>query len=358
MRIKKFIDVFIPTTVCNLRCHYCYISLLKNRGTSVARFTHTIQEIAAALSPKRLGGICMFNLCAGGETLLSDDVLPFAKALCENGHFVMIVTNGTVEKRISELETWETELRSHLFFKISLHYQEMRRLELLEKFSENINRIRALGYSFTIEVTPTDELVPYKEELKKYCLDHFGALCHCTIARDDRRKGIDILTKSEAEYIKEWKEFSSDLFEYKLRLYKQKRREYCYAGAWSYYLNIETGELKQCYCGRVIDNIYTDVKRPLKEVPIGRHCSLAYCYNGHAFMAYGCIPYLDNILYLQMRDRVTTDGKNWIVPEMKEAMSCKLINSNREYTKREKVVNEMDLFLYRCLQVLHKVRRR
>lgn len=263
MRIKKFIDVFIPTTACNLQCHYCYISLLKNRGTAIAKFSHTLLEMSAALSRKRLGGICMFNLCAGGETLLSNDVLPLAKALCEEGHYVMLVTNGTIEKRIAELELWEIELRNHLFFKVSLHYLELRRLGLLKQFAENVKKIRELGYSFTIEITPTDELVPFKEELKKYCLDNFGALSHCTIARDDRKNGIDILSKSEEKYIEEWREFDSDLFEYKLRLYKQKRKEYCYAGAWSYYLNIETGEVRQCYCGEIIDNIYVDVKKHL-----------------------------------------------------------------------------------------------
>lgn len=348
MKIKKFIDIYIPTTVCNLKCHYCYISQLNNCGDKVATFSHSPSEIRAALSQKRLGGVCMLNFCAGGETLLSDEVLPIVRELCTEGHYVMVVTNGTVTKRLSELEKWPKELRHHLFFKFSLHYLELLRLGLLDRFSDNVNKVRNMGYSITVEITPSDELIPYKEQLKMYCMDNFGALCHCTIARDDRKKGIDILSQySIEEYNKLWDEFGSELFRYKMGLYQKKKNEFCYAGAWSYYINLKSGAVKQCYCGEIIDNIYKNVDIPLNEIPIGHHCTLSYCYNGHAFLGFGDIPYLDNVTYTSMRNRVTNKGTEWLEPEMKEAMNSKLVETNGEYSAIGKKIVDLENFAFK-----------
>ena len=115
-KMKRFIDCYIPTETCNLRCHYCYIAQKRKFNNQLASFPRSVKEIASALSRERLGGTCLLNLCAGGETLLSDEVLPLAKALLEEGHYVMIVTNGTVSKRFREITQWPSELRSRLFF--------------------------------------------------------------------------------------------------------------------------------------------------------------------------------------------------------------------------------------------------
>lgn len=356
MKLKKFIDIYIPTTVCNLKCSYCYISQLNQSGNKVAKFKHTPEEIQKALSVERLGGICMLNMCAGGETLLSEEILPIARALCEEGHYVMIVTNGTVGKRFQEIEEWSIEQRGHLFFKFSLHYLELKRLNLLENFANNVKKARKLGCSITVEITPNDELIPYIEELKDYCLENFSALCHCTIARDDRKKGIDILSTMEVnEYKQIWEQFDSDLFKYKMSLYKVKRKEFCYAGVWSFYLNLETGDVRQCYCGSIIDNIYRDVSKPIRELPIGKNCSLAYCYNGHAFMAFGNIPGLDNITYAQLRDRMLPDNTSWLEPQMREIMECKLQNNNTEYSNLQKKIVSVKSFLRKNIYVLNRV---
>ena len=51
-------------------------------------------------------GFVLINLCAGGETLLGETILPVVKALLEEGHYVMVVTNGTMTKRFDEIITW------------------------------------------------------------------------------------------------------------------------------------------------------------------------------------------------------------------------------------------------------------
>lgn len=57
----------------------------------------------------------MFNLCADGETLLSSQVVEYIRAILEQGHFVMVVTNGTMTKRFDEIIKFPAHLLSHLF---------------------------------------------------------------------------------------------------------------------------------------------------------------------------------------------------------------------------------------------------
>ena len=336
-KIKRFVDCYIATETCNLKCHYCYIAQLKKFNNKLVSFPYPAEFIRKALSKERLGGVCVFNFCAGGETLLSPEVLPLARELIHEGHYVGIVNNGTVSKRFDELSEWSKEETSHLFFKFSFHYLELKRLGILDKFIENVQKAKAVGASFTVEITPSDELIPYIDELKKVCMENFGALCHVTIARDDRTNGINHLSKySFEDYKKIWKSFDSELFRFKSEIFYVKRKEFCYAGDWSIYVNLTTGDMYKCNCGYIIDNIYKSVDAPLKFEAVGYSCSLAHCYNGHAWLAFGDIPELKAPLYADERNRICSDGTQWLQPEMKYIMSSKLYESNKEYTPIQK----------------------
>lgn len=338
-KIKRFIDCYIPTETCNLRCHYCYIAQKRKFNNKLAQFSYSKEIIRNALSKKRLGGVCLLNMCAGGETLLSEEVLPLVKDLLSEGHYVMIVTNGTMTKRFQELATWPKELLARLFFKFSFHYLELKRLGWLERFFKNISIVKSISASFTVEVTPSDELIPYIDDIKKICLDHLGALCHVTIARDDRTEGIDILSDySFDEYKKIWGQFSSELFAFKSEIFYHKRKEFCYAGDWSGYLNLDTGILRQCYCGKVLGNIYEDISAPIPFEAIGYRCTLPHCYNGHAFLTLGDIPELVTPSYAEVRNRVCSDGTEWLTKNMREFMTGKLSDSNCEYTILKKIL--------------------
>lgn len=339
-KLKKFLDCYIPTETCNLRCHYCYITQKRKFHNKLAEFTKTPEEIRKAFSTERLGGKCLINLCAGGETLLAEDILPIIRALLEEGHYLMVVTNGTMTKRFEEIAKFPKELLARLFFKFSFHYLELKRLNLLDTYFENIFMMQRAGCSFTVEITPSDELIPHIEELKSVCMEKLGTLCHVTIARDDRTQGIDVLSeKSWEEYKKIWGTFDSDLFAFKTSIFYQKRKEFCYAGDWSAYINLVTGDMRQCYCGKILDNIYEDMDRPLHFEAVGSHCSIAHCYNGHAFLTLGTIPELDTVNYAQVRNRVSTDGTEWLQPEMKVFMSQKLCGENEVYSdlKKQKI---------------------
>ena len=128
----------------------------------------------------------------------------------------MIVTNGTLSRRFDEFMSFDPRLLKRLFFKFSFHYLELKRLNLMDIFFENIKKMKDAGASFTVEITPSDELIPQIEEVKKICMEKLGALCHVTIARDDRTKGIDVLTQlNPADYKAVWSQFQSELFAFK-----------------------------------------------------------------------------------------------------------------------------------------------
>lgn len=332
-KIKRFIDCYIPTETCNLKCHYCYITQQRKFNNKLASFSHSPEEIRKALSKKRLGGTCLLNLCAGGETLLSSEVLPAVRQLILEGHYVMIVTNGTVTKRFEEVAQWPRELLSHLFFKFSFHFLELNRLNASNRFFDNVRRVRDAGASFTVEITPSDELIPYIDEVKRTCMENLGAICHVTIARDDKTNGIDVLSSLCFEdYIETWKTFDSALFDFKSTIFYQHRNEFCYAGEWSAYLNLDTGVLRQCYCGKELDRIYENVNMPIHFEAVGHDCKVAHCYNGHAFLTLGNIPELDAPTYAETRNRVCKNGSEWLKPEMKAIMSSRLCESNNEYS--------------------------
>lgn len=341
-KLKRFIDCYIDTETCNLQCHYCYIAQMERFNKKLAKFGHTPDEIRKALSVERLGGKCLINLCAGGETLLSTEVIPVVKALLEEGHYVMIVTNGTMTNRFKEIAQLPKELLERLFFKFSFHYLELLRLNFMDKYFDNVLMMHNSGCSFTVEITPSDELIPHIEDIKKVCMEKLGDLCHITIARDDRTDEIIHLSKYDFdEYKNIWGQFKSELFDFKSKIFYKKRKEFCYAGDWSVYINLTSGDMKKCYFSKAIDNIYTNIDEPLKFEAVGCNCQLAHCYNGHAYLALGDIPEAGkDVTYASLRNG-ETEGQEWLKPKMKEFMSQKLYDNNEEYScERKKQINE------------------
>lgn len=345
-KIKRFIDCYVPVTTCTLRCHYCYITVHRKFEGPLPEFPYSPQQVRKALSKKRLGGTCLINFCAGGETLLTPKIVEYVRELLEEGHYIMIVTNATVTKRIEEFASFPPELTKHLFFKFSYHYMELKKRGHLNQFFDNIQKVRDAGCSFTLEVTPSDELIPYIEELKELAMEKVGALPHVTVARDERDPDkLPILTNmSREDYIKTWSQFDSKMFEYKMSIFEKKRKEFCYAGDWSFVLNLGTGMANQCYlyC-RSQQNIIENPDEPIDFIPIGRNCKEHHCYNGHAWLTLGDIPELQAPFYSEIRNRRCKDGSEWLQPEMKAIMSSKLYESNKEYNWWQKFIVDVKM---------------
>ena len=337
-KIKRYIDIWYPVTSCSLRCHYCYITTHRQFNTKLPIFKYSAKEIRKALSKERLGGICLINICAGGETLLAPEIIEQTKELLLEGHYVMLVTNGTISKRFEEFSLFPEELMSHLFFKFSYHYLELKKRKLSTSFFNNIRMMKERGASFTLELTPCDELIPFIENIKNEALINVGAYPHITVARDESKIGMPILTKlTKDEYIKIWGQFDSPLFDFKIRIFGQKRKEFCYAGDWTFYFDISNGNIVPCNQINKSYNIMEDFKEQIPFMAVGNNCPHAHCWNGHSFIGLGCIKGIDAPTYEKMRNRKCTDGTEWLKPEMKAIMSSKLFESNSEYTFLRKI---------------------
>jgi pyruvate-formate lyase-activating enzyme len=129
-KIKRFIECSVPISGCTLRCSYCYITHKKVYDQKLVKFPYSAEFFGKAMSRERLGGICLINFCAGGETLLPPEMPSYIKAALEQGHFVHVVTNGTVSKRFDEISDFPPEYFERLFFKFSFHYVELKKKEV------------------------------------------------------------------------------------------------------------------------------------------------------------------------------------------------------------------------------------
>ena len=338
-KIKRYIECHVPVTTCTLRCSYCYITQHRLFEGPLPEFRYTPEHVRKALSKERLGGVCLINLCGAGETLLAKEVVEYARAFLEEGHYVMIVTNGTISKRFDDIASFPAHLNKHLFFKFSYHYLEFKQRGLFDVFFNNIRKVRDAGCSFTLELTPSDDAIPYIDEIKQRAIAELGAPNHVTIARDERTKNkLPMLTQlSRQDYIDTWKTFESALFNYKLTIFGHKRREFCYAGDWSFCVNLATGKMKQCYRSYYRTDIFRDISKPIPFRAIGNCCKEQHCYNGHSLIVLGDIPPLSTPTYAELRNRQSLDGSEWLRPEMKSFMSSSLKESNTEYTLWKKI---------------------
>jgi organic radical activating enzyme len=334
-KIKRYINVNVPITYCNLRCPYCYIGQMEQFRGKPPVFNYAPEHIGRALSKERLGGTCLLNFCGEGETLIPREVAPIVRALLENGHYVHVVTNGTLTKRIEEMLNFPAALLDRLMFKLSLHYLEFKRLAMLDSWFDTVNSIRKTGASITIEITPHDELIPYIDEIKQTCAEKAGAWPHISIARNQRVKGLPVLSSlGFKDYVNTWKVFDSEFFNFKASAWGVRRREFCYGGSWFLNLDIGSGALSQCYWSIYSQNIFKDLSRPIHFWPIGHHCLMPHCYNSQV-LTLGVIPDLPSPTYAAARDRECSDGTRWLTDTMRVFMNSKLRESNALVNPRE-----------------------
>ncbi len=350
-KIKRYIECHVPVTTCTLRCSYCYITQHRLFEGPLPEFRYTPEHVRKALSKERLGGVCLINLCGAGETLLAKEVVEYARAFLEEGHYVMIVTNGTISKRFDDIASFPAHLTKHLFFKFSYHYLEFKQRGLFDVFFNNIRKVRDAGCSFTLELTPSDDAIPYIDEIKQRAIAELGAPNHVTIARDERTKNkLPMLTHlSRQDYIDTWKTFNSALFDYKLTIFGHKRKDFCYAGDWSFCVNLATGKMKQCYRSYYRTDIFKDISKPIPFRAIGNCCKEHHCYNGHSLIVLGDIPSESTPTYAELRNRQCIDGSEWLRPEMKSFMSSKLKESNTEYTLWKKIKTNVRNLTYHII---------
>ena len=337
-RIHRFIDVnLVGTTSCNLRCEYCYVWRKLGFHGENKLSNHSVSELCEGLSNDRTGGSCFINMCARGETMLADGIVELTRGLLQQGHYVSIVTNATITKRIEDILCFPQELLKRLFFKISFHYKELKRLSLLDVFWNNIKLIKNSVCSFTLEVVPGDGTESLIDEIKGMCMTEMdGALPHISFTRDSKKVGYDLLSEHPIDtYRAIWKQFDSKMFKLKSEWYGKNMKDYtCYAGVWSYLVNAMTGEIKACYQREPIGNIFCKELKAFPVKAVGKDCCIAYCFNNHAFLAWGCVPEIECSNYQDMRDRISDNGEHWLKEPVYSYMGQKLKDNNFEFIDR------------------------
>lgn len=358
-KIKCFIECLLPVTACNLKCSYCYIIQRDKRKLEVPELDYSPQLIGQALSKKRFGGICYFSICGAGETLIPEDTIPIVEEILKQGHFVNITTNGTLNKKFDEILRIDRDLLKKLNISFSLHYLELKRLNKLEDFFENINKMKNNNVSFVLQLNLCDEYMPYIDEIKALCIEKVGAYPQVAATRkeEDKLNKIELLTdKTIEEYVDQGKKFNSPLFDFTMKNFNIKRKEFCYAGDWSFVLNLKTGKLSKCYAAPLGQDIFSNIHKPIKFEAIGKNCNSKFCFNSSHFMAFGIIPEISTPTYAQLRNRPEA---NWYVSEeIKEAFNSKLNESNQEYGKLKKIIiNLKNKMIYNLVKIVKKTRR-
>jgi organic radical activating enzyme len=336
---KAFVECLIPVTACNLRCPYCYVIQENRRTEKIPDLPYDIETIQRALSKKRFGGTCFFNLCGAGETMLPHYTIDIAKALLENGHFINITNNGTISKRFDEIiSLFSEEELSRCCFAFSLHYLELKRRKMLDRFFRNVNLVHDAGASILVQLNLTDAYLPYLDEIRETCIKYVGAAPQLAATREETAfpaKKVKLMTSlSEDEYRAAAAPFNSPLFDATMKNFNVKRREFCYNGAWAFELNFGSGRLHRCYYSAYVQDIFKNTEAPITRIPVGNCCNSPYCFNSSHYMALGTVPEVDMPSYVDLRDRPEA---GWYQPRMKAFLSHKLSDSNVESSHAEKV---------------------
>ena len=341
-KMKRLINCIIPVSACNFKCHYCYIGQTDGFKGTVETLPYSLEYIAYALRPGRVGEHCHIGICGAGETLLAPYLFDFLRLLTEQGHYCSIVTNGSLSKRFDELYNLPVELRSHVFIKFSYHYLELKRKNLLSVFWENVQKARSAGFAFTVELTVNDESIPYISELQEDCLKNVGANCHVIESRDNTTSEFTRLTKLPyLDHVQAWSQFESPIFPLQQETWGQKRHEFCYAGDWSANFYLGTGDVYTCFAdGQKMGNLYENPDLPFPFIAVGENCPWAHCFAAHVLLTSGIIPHFPAPTYAQVRDRTYTSSDNsihtWLNPSFQAFFGSRFCESNGEYSKDKK----------------------
>ena len=301
-KVTKFVECLVPISHCNLKCSYCYVIQENRRGTTELPFRCSPEKIGKAFSPMRWGGLMMVNLCGYGETLMPNEMPDIIYNILLQGHYVNVTNNGTMSKRFDEIVEFPKELLSRLCFAFSLHYIELKKTNMLQTFVNNVNKIRKSGCSYLIQLNLADEYIEVLDEIKSFCSQEFGFLPQVALTRKEDNNYSIYSALPEEQYVAIGRGFNSPLFDFTYKNFRVKRKEFCYAGEWSFKLDLATGDLKSCYFSRPHYNIYDNINEKIKTSIIGSNCRCDYCINSSHFLSLGVIPEIDCPTYVYLRD--------------------------------------------------------
>ena len=151
-KIKRFVDIAVPVQTCNLRCPYCYIAQEDKFLAALPYFMYDAKTMGKALSVKSVWVVYAISIfvVAVKAFQLPPQMTDILYELLAQGHYLAVVTNGTVTKRFEEICNFPEEFRKRLLFKFSFHYTELLRLNKFDVFWDNVHRMKNAGCSFSV----------------------------------------------------------------------------------------------------------------------------------------------------------------------------------------------------------------
>lgn len=318
--IKHF-SCEIGSCVCNLNCSYCYVDFMDPKLKYNTHFSHSIPFIVKALSRKRLGGVAFFNMCGEGETLLKPGYMELLQGLLSEGHYVGVITNGTVDSKIEELLEFDEDEKKRLLVQCSCHYLELKRQNKLDIYFANVNRLKNSHISVCMTMPGADEYIPYIAEIKDICIQKTGLLPVISPIRTSTTysDGFPLGSKlSWDEYCQVWEPFKSKAIEMRAKTLG-KFKESCYAGINSGWINIETGEIRTCIPGEYMDNIYNDITKKISFRKECHVCKNGFCSHNNLFLSGRNIGDDMLLTWYQNFVNVDSDGNPTYSDEMRKA---------------------------------------
>ncbi|HIT55877.1 TPA: hypothetical protein IAA92_06410 [Candidatus Galligastranaerophilus intestinigallinarum] len=374
-KIVKTITAYVPGTMCNLRCNYCYISNCADDPHSrKPTYDYPLETMIKAFNPKRLGGIAEIHVISGGETLIDDTVVPFIHGLLKYGHVVTVVTNLTLNNRIDELLDFPKEYLKHLIVKGSLHWLELKRLNKVDDFFNNMNKVLNSGASSFPFIVMSQDYMPYIDEIERTCKEKLNSMPHCTPSIVFEEKTINGNTTTNPECTEEFVNFVNERFDSEIFRASVKylnvdiKKIFCYAGEWSFGVNLKTGGMVKCHnCPEEV-NFYKNLNKMPKLLPIGNNCQIANCALQYNFIAEGLIP--EGPITPLFGDMLSRP--NLINEEVREMLNVRFSDIHKQYSlKKQKKINRkvalcfavpnnslMDKILYRVWKKLDKILRK
>lgn len=347
--INRFFNVTVPIHKCNLECSYCFVTQTIGFKKEKEEFPRKTDEVIRALSKERTGGISLINFCGLGETLFQKEIIEISKGLLQNGQYISIVTNNTLTNRIEMLCDFSEDIKKNLFIKCSFQYEQLVKKNLLDIFFQNIELLRNNNISYTIEMVANDSIISQIENIKEIFNKKKEALPHILEARDTSNENIKRLTNLEVKKHQEiWKTFNSPLFKAQQSVWEEKRKEFCYAGEYSADIDLASGNMYQCNKGKMIQNIYKNIDKPLQFCAIGTNCNMPHCFISYVWQGLcGNINKIDYPTYYEMRDRERPDKTHWVNNSIKLIFDNKISQNMQSYSEqKEKIVNSIMKIYY------------
>lgn len=354
---KKFIEVTVAGTACNFKCDYCYISQISHvSATDTAHFSHSPEQIGRALRRERIGGTAYINICGVGETLWPKEMPAIINEILKQGHYVNIYTNGVMSGKFDEiLRLVAPRDIVRLCVSFSFHYLELLRINGIDRFFGNYRRMKDAGCSVVVNMVLADSYLPYIEDIKRVSVEKMG--CYPQVSypkRNSRTKNWTPLCRDEEKTKSIGAEFDSPYMSFTEEYFNYGRRRFCYAGAWSFHLDLATGWISKCYGHRRHQNIYDDPDAPIKWQAVGNFCFSRHC-GGGLFLPQGVVPSLRCPSYADLKDRPQAQ---WYSLGYRTFLSQQLTTANREYTWWRKVVENICQLVHEGKSLLKAAFRR